>query len=108
MFLLVNSGTKQDSTDKNLCIRLGHLINIFHELLQTALPSGQCAELLIKAVGHFYAVLTTLVKWASFNNFKRYIDKLFFKLTLVVASLTTKAITATDDLIVDVHLVVKV
>jgi len=68
--------------DKNICLRLGHTINIFHELLQTALPPGPCTESLIKTVNRLYAVLTNLVKMAS-------LVLLFIKLSITDGVLPT-------------------
>lgn len=61
--------TQQEDIDKSICMRLGHIINAFHELLQTAMTPGTCIELLLKELNKLYAVLTILVKWVSFNRF---------------------------------------
>ncbi|XP_036909535.1 Fanconi anemia group I protein [Sturnira hondurensis] len=48
--------------EKAVVMQLGTLLTFFHELVQTALPSGSCVDALLKALCKMYTVLTALVK----------------------------------------------
>uniref|UniRef100_A0A8B9WGC6 FA complementation group I n=1 Tax=Bos mutus grunniens TaxID=30521 RepID=A0A8B9WGC6_BOSMU len=49
--------------EKTTIIQLGTLLTFFHELVQTALPSGSCVDTLLKDLGKMYTTLTALVKY---------------------------------------------
>ena len=57
--------TQKESAEKCVYNRIGHIINTFHELLQTALPIGPCVDGMMRVVYRLYLLLTTLVKWVS-------------------------------------------
>lgn len=46
-------------------MQLGTLLTFFHELVQTALPSGSCVDTLLKDLCKMYTILTSLVKYVS-------------------------------------------
>ncbi|XP_037000930.2 Fanconi anemia group I protein [Artibeus jamaicensis] len=48
--------------EKAVVMQLGTLLTFFHELVQTALPSGSCVDALLKALCKMYTVLTALVR----------------------------------------------
>uniref|UniRef100_A0A8C2P6E3 FA complementation group I n=1 Tax=Capra hircus TaxID=9925 RepID=A0A8C2P6E3_CAPHI len=49
--------------EKTTIIQLGTLLTFFHELVQTALPSGSCVDTLLKDLCKMYTTLTALVKY---------------------------------------------
>lgn len=49
--------------EKAIIIQLGTLLTFFHELVQTALPSGSCVETLLKDLCKMYTILTALVRY---------------------------------------------
>ncbi|OWK09018.1 FANCI [Cervus elaphus hippelaphus] len=49
--------------EKVTIIQLGTLLTFFHELVQTALPSGSCVDTLLKDLCKMYTTLTALVKY---------------------------------------------
>ncbi|KAM6201256.1 Fanconi anemia group I protein isoform 2-T2 [Rhynchocyon petersi] len=51
------------SIEKAAIIQLGTLLTFFHELVQTALPSGSCVDALLKGLCKMYTILTSLVKY---------------------------------------------
>lgn len=51
--------------EKAVVLQLGTLLTFFHELVQTALPSGSCVDALLKALCRMYTVLTALVRYVS-------------------------------------------
>jgi len=55
--------TQKESAEKCVYNRIGHIINAFHELLQTALPVGPSVDAMMRVVYRLYLLLTTLVKW---------------------------------------------
>ncbi|XP_006152850.1 Fanconi anemia group I protein [Tupaia chinensis] len=50
-------------TEKAVIMQLGTLLTFFHELVQTALPSGSCVDTLLKDLCKMYTVLTALVRY---------------------------------------------
>ncbi|XP_053437640.1 Fanconi anemia group I protein [Nycticebus coucang] len=48
---------------KAIIMQLGTLLTFFHELVQTALPSGSCVDTLLKDLCKMYTILTALVKY---------------------------------------------
>ncbi|XP_010619360.1 Fanconi anemia group I protein isoform X3 [Fukomys damarensis] len=50
-------------TEKAIIVQLGTLLTFFHELVQTALPSGSCVDTLLKDLCKMYTILTALVKY---------------------------------------------
>ncbi|XP_052249477.1 Fanconi anemia group I protein-like isoform X2 [Dreissena polymorpha] len=55
--------TQREGNEKSICMRLGMLVNTFHELVQTALPQGPCSEQLMKVLIRVYGSLASLVKY---------------------------------------------
>ena len=51
--------------EKAIVMQLGTLLTSFHELVQTALPSGSCVDALLKALCKMYTTLTALVRYVS-------------------------------------------
>ncbi|XP_054433560.1 Fanconi anemia group I protein [Pteronotus mesoamericanus] len=49
--------------EKAIIMQLGTLLTSFHELVQTALPSGSCVDTLLKALCKMYTTLTALVRY---------------------------------------------
>ncbi|XP_036042581.1 Fanconi anemia group I protein isoform X2 [Onychomys torridus] len=49
--------------EKAIIMQLGTLVTFFHELVQTALPSGSCVDTLLKDLSKIYSTLTALVKY---------------------------------------------
>ncbi|XP_054569236.1 Fanconi anemia group I protein [Eptesicus fuscus] len=49
--------------EKAVIMQLGTLLTFFHELVQTALPSGSCVDTLLKDLCKMYTILTSLVKY---------------------------------------------
>ncbi|XP_039073137.1 Fanconi anemia group I protein isoform X2 [Hyaena hyaena] len=49
--------------EKAVIIQLGTLLTFFHELVQTALPSGSCVDILLKGLCKMYTILTALVRY---------------------------------------------
>ncbi|EHB18452.1 Fanconi anemia group I protein [Heterocephalus glaber] len=50
-------------TEKAIIMQLGTLLTFFHELVQTALPSGSCVDTLLKDLCRMYTILTALVRY---------------------------------------------
>ncbi|XP_060223380.1 Fanconi anemia group I protein isoform X2 [Meriones unguiculatus] len=49
--------------EKAIIMQLGTLVTFFHELVQTALPSGSCVDTLLKDLSKIYSTLTAFVKY---------------------------------------------
>ncbi|XP_063170503.1 Fanconi anemia group I protein isoform X2 [Candoia aspera] len=49
--------------EKAVILQLGTVLTGYHELVQTALPTGSCVDTLLRSVSKMYAILTTLVKY---------------------------------------------
>ncbi|KAL1764061.1 Fanconi anemia group I protein [Sigmodon hispidus] len=49
--------------EKAIIMQLGTLVTVFHELMQTALPSGSCVDTLLKDLSKIYSTLTAFVKY---------------------------------------------
>uniref|UniRef100_A0A8C5L1E5 Fanconi anemia, complementation group I n=1 Tax=Jaculus jaculus TaxID=51337 RepID=A0A8C5L1E5_JACJA len=49
--------------EKAIIMQLGTLITFFHELVQTALPSGSCVDTLLKDLCKIYTILTAFVRY---------------------------------------------
>ncbi|KAL6047414.1 hypothetical protein STEG23_010995 [Scotinomys teguina] len=49
--------------EKAVIMQLGTLVTFFHELVQTALPSGSCVDTLLKDLSKIYCTLTAFVKY---------------------------------------------
>ncbi|XP_045863557.1 Fanconi anemia group I protein isoform X2 [Meles meles] len=49
--------------EKAIIMQLGTLLTFFHELIQTALPSGSCVDILLKDLCKMYTILTALVRY---------------------------------------------
>lgn len=54
--------------EKAVIIQLGTLLTFFHELVQTALPSGSCVDILLKGLCKMYTILTALVRYVSIRE----------------------------------------
>ncbi|KAG7238146.1 hypothetical protein INR49_030209 [Caranx melampygus] len=57
------TGREQDPIEKAVALQLGTLLTALNELVQTALPSGNCTITLLRVLCHTYTTLTTLVKY---------------------------------------------
>lgn len=55
--------TQREGHEKSICTRLGIIVTMFHELVQTAIPIGICSEALVKQITRIYSTLTILVKY---------------------------------------------
>ena len=60
--------TQREGHEKSVCTRLCVIVTAFHELVQSALPVGTCAEAMIKQVTRLYSTITLLVKFVSKFN----------------------------------------
>ncbi|XP_052016219.1 Fanconi anemia group I protein isoform X1 [Apodemus sylvaticus] len=49
--------------EKAIIMQLGTLVTFFHELVQTALPSGSCVDTLLKDLSKIYSTLTAFIKY---------------------------------------------
>ncbi|XP_058012407.1 Fanconi anemia group I protein isoform X4 [Ahaetulla prasina] len=49
--------------EKAVILQLGTALTAYHELVQTALPTGSCVDTLLRSLSKVYAILTTLVKY---------------------------------------------
>ncbi|XP_047394631.1 Fanconi anemia group I protein isoform X3 [Sciurus carolinensis] len=54
---------QNNPAEKAIIIQLGTLLTFFHELVQTALPSGSCVDTLLKDLCKMYTILTALVRY---------------------------------------------
>lgn len=54
--------------EKAIIMQLGTLLTFFHELMQTALPSGSCVDALLKGLCKMYTILTALVRYVSIRT----------------------------------------
>nr|XP_058912566.1 Fanconi anemia group I protein isoform X5 [Kogia breviceps] len=54
--------------EKAIIIQLGTLLTFFHELVQTALPSGSCVDTLLKDLCKMYTILTALVRYNKMSK----------------------------------------
>ncbi|ELW62799.1 Fanconi anemia group I protein [Tupaia chinensis] len=59
-------------TEKAVIMQLGTLLTFFHELVQTALPSGSCVDTLLKDLCKMYTVLTALVRYNKKSKNPKY------------------------------------
>ncbi|GAB5572171.1 Fanconi anemia group I protein isoform X3 [Prionailurus iriomotensis] len=57
--------------EKAIIMQLGTLLTFFHELVQTALPSGSCVDILLKDLCKMYTILTALVRYLPWISNKR-------------------------------------
>ena len=57
--------TQAETQEKNVCTRLGQMINGFHEIIQSAIPVGPCMDAIFKTLTQLYGSLTLLVKFVS-------------------------------------------
>ncbi|XP_071959979.1 Fanconi anemia group I protein-like [Antedon mediterranea] len=55
--------TNYEDKENMICIRLGFLINSFHELVQSVIPVGQSIDALLKVLIHTYTTLNQLCKY---------------------------------------------
>ena len=55
--------TQVETREKSVCLRLGHLINAFHEMVQSAIPVGACVETMLKAIARLYGTLVLFAKY---------------------------------------------
>ncbi|KAL7980131.1 hypothetical protein Chor_001399 [Crotalus horridus] len=54
--------------EKAVILQLGTLLTAYHELVQTALPTGSCVDTLLRSLSKMYAILTTLVKYVRLSG----------------------------------------
>ncbi|KAG2471095.1 FANCI protein, partial [Polypterus senegalus] len=69
-----------DATEKAICLQLGTLLTVLHELVQTALPPGSCVDTLLREISKLYTILTSLVKYAKMLRETRAIPNLIFSI----------------------------
>lgn len=55
--------TQREGHEKSICTRLGLIINAFHEIIQSMIPTGTCTETALKLLTRLYGTLTMLVKY---------------------------------------------
>ncbi|VDI13191.1 fanconi anemia group I protein [Mytilus galloprovincialis] len=55
--------TQREGREKSVCTRLCVIVTAFHELVQSAIPVGSCAEVMIKVVTRLFTTITLLVKF---------------------------------------------
>ncbi|XP_070540770.1 Fanconi anemia group I protein-like [Ptychodera flava] len=55
--------TQRETLDKAVCTRLGTLVTVFHELVQSALPAGLSVDSLLKTLTRMYSTLALLTKY---------------------------------------------
>ncbi|XP_033114599.1 Fanconi anemia group I protein-like [Anneissia japonica] len=55
--------TNYEDKENMICVRLGFLINSYHELVQSVIPVGQSIEALLKSLIHTYTTLKQLCKY---------------------------------------------
>ncbi|XP_038602200.1 Fanconi anemia group I protein [Tachyglossus aculeatus] len=53
----------KEPLEKAIILQLGTLITAFHELVQTALPSGSCINTLLQDLGKIYIILTSFAQY---------------------------------------------
>uniref|UniRef100_A0A8D0H2M9 FA complementation group I n=1 Tax=Sphenodon punctatus TaxID=8508 RepID=A0A8D0H2M9_SPHPU len=57
------AANQTQSLEKAIILHLGTLLTAYHELVQTALPSGSCIDTLLRSLSKTYTILTSLVKY---------------------------------------------
>jgi hypothetical protein len=57
--------TQLESQEKSLALHLGHIINGFHEIVQTILPIGASVENTVKQLTRLYNALVLFTKYVS-------------------------------------------
>ena len=57
--------TQRETQGKTLIIRMGHMVNSFHELSQSVLPVGTCIDTVIKVLTRLYGTLGQITKYVS-------------------------------------------
>ncbi|XP_078588448.1 Fanconi anemia group I protein-like [Branchiostoma floridae x Branchiostoma japonicum] len=55
--------TQREGHEKSVCVRLGTLVTVYHELVQAAIPMGTSVEALLKSLVKLYNNLTLLAKY---------------------------------------------
>ncbi|CAH1782677.1 unnamed protein product [Owenia fusiformis] len=55
--------TSRETAEKQICVRLGLVINVIHELIQSAVPPGHITDHLLKCITKLYNTITLLVKY---------------------------------------------
>ncbi|NWW77491.1 FANCI protein, partial [Climacteris rufus] len=57
------ASNQTQALEKGVILQLGTLLTVYHELVQTALPSGSCVDTLLRSLSKTYAILTSLIKY---------------------------------------------
>ncbi|XP_055955282.1 Fanconi anemia group I protein [Patella vulgata] len=57
------NATQQETREKSICSRYGVIIVGYYELVQSALPSGICTDIMLKSLTKLYTSLSVLVKY---------------------------------------------
>jgi len=60
-----DGSTQMEDEEKAVCNRLGTIVNVFHEIIQSAVPAGACIDTTLKVVTRLYNALTLLSKYVS-------------------------------------------
>ena len=61
----VVGSTQAEDEEKAVCSRLGTLVNVFQEIIQSAIPAGACIDGVLKVVTRLFNALTLLTKYVS-------------------------------------------
>ncbi|KAF4792953.1 Fanconi anemia group I protein [Turdus rufiventris] len=56
------ASNQTQALEKGIILQLGTLLTVYHELVQTALPSGSCVDTLLRSLSKTYTILTSLIK----------------------------------------------
>uniref|UniRef100_A0A8C3UFT1 FA complementation group I n=1 Tax=Catharus ustulatus TaxID=91951 RepID=A0A8C3UFT1_CATUS len=59
------ASNQTQALEKGIILQLGTLLTVYHELVQTALPSGSCVDTLLRSLSKTYTILTSLIKHVS-------------------------------------------
>lgn len=57
--------TQAERHEKSVCVRLGSLVTVFHELTQSAIPIGPCVDSILKQVTRLYKAMSAFTKFVS-------------------------------------------
>ena len=61
--------SQQESQEKTVCMSMGAMINMCHELVQSAIPVGPVTDHMLKSLTHLYTTLTNLTKMVRVHSF---------------------------------------
>ncbi|CAC5388853.1 FANCI [Mytilus coruscus] len=83
--------TQREGREKSVCTRLCVIVTAFHELVQSAIPVGSCAEVMIKVVTRLFTTITLLVKFylSLYSSKAGHISGRFEKLIKLIGTTLT-------------------